>query len=131
MEIFTNNIVLFDEGMVAKGAFDDVVATIDHNIYWNSKNKSYDFNKHTFKEWQNIGFDRNSYLIAPRFKDAENFDFRFRSKKSYQKINFKPFDYSKAGVYGSKDWKKKAELAAYLKINFDKIVKKLEYHESS
>lgn len=119
---FTNNIVLFDEGMVAKGAFDKVVATIDHNIYWNSKNKNYDFNQHTFKEWQKIGFDEHSYLIDPKFKNPLKDDFRFKRKESYKKINFVPFDYSKAGIYGTKNWRKKAELSETIIKNFDEAV---------
>lgn len=108
---FTNNIILFKEGLVAKGAYDNVLAKIDSNIYWNSNGSSYDFNKHTFKEWQKIGFDKHSYLIDPNFKDPNNVDFRFKNKKSYKKINFKPFDYSLSGVYGDFSWIQKAKLS--------------------
>lgn len=119
---FTNNIVLFNEGMVAKGAWDDVMAEIDANIYWNTNGDGYDFNKHSFKDWQKKGFDNQSYLIDPKFKNSLKYDFRFKSKKSYNKINFKPFDVSKAGVYGSKEWKEKAELPQAVLLEFDKAV---------
>ena len=36
------------------------------------------------------------------------------------------FDYSKAGVYGSKKWKQKAELSNEMKAAFDKLVKDYE-----
>ena len=39
-----------------------------------------------------------------------------------KKIGFKPFDYTKAGVYGSKEWRKRAELDKELEDAFDKLV---------
>ena len=119
---FTNNIVIFKEGMVAKGAFDNVVADIDENIYWNLNDDSYDFNHHTFKEWRNKGFDEHSFLLNPNFKNPLKNDFRFKNKKNYKKINFIPFDFSKAGVYGNKEWKLKTELSETITKNFDEAV---------
>ena len=40
----------------------------------------------------------------PGFADGEAFDFRIRNKRVTDKIGFEPFDYSKAGVYGSAEW---------------------------
>lgn len=119
---FTNNIIIFNEGMVAKGAYDDVLADIDYNIYWNVSEKSYDFNNHTFAEWQKKGFDKHSYLINPKFKDPLITDFRFKNNKSYKKINFIPFDYLKSGVYGSKEWIEKAKLSKLITESFSKRV---------
>lgn len=119
---FTNNIVLFKEGMVSKGAFDDVIAEIDHNIYWNISENKYDFNNHTFKEWQKKDFDVHSYLINPKFKDPLNADFRFKNKKGYKKINFNPFNYSESGVYGRKEWVEKAKLSKSIIERFRKTV---------
>jgi hypothetical protein len=39
-----------------------------------------------------------------------------------KKIGFKPFDYTKAGVYGSKEWRRKAELKEEQKAAFSKLV---------
>lgn len=119
---FTNNIILFKEGLIAKGAYDEVLAKIDDNIYWNQNGVNYDFNKHTFKEWQQMGFDKNSYLIDPGFKKPLEGDFRFSNKKKYQIIKFQPFDYSKAGVYGTKEWIKKGILEKSIRSSFDKVV---------
>ncbi|WP_405605820.1 right-handed parallel beta-helix repeat-containing protein [Polaribacter sp. Asnod1-A03] len=121
---FTNNIILFNKGMVAKGAWDKVIADVDYNIYWNESGEAYDFNKHTFKEWQKIGLDKNSFLINPNFKNPLEADFRFKNKKIYKKINFQPFDYSKAGVLGSKEWKVKAKLPNSILKSFDEAVEK-------
>lgn len=119
---FTNNIVLFNEGMVAKGAWDTVIAKIDNNIYWNTTDKTYDFNGHSFKEWQKKDFDKHSLLVNPNFKDPQHSDFTFKSKKNYSKIDFIPFDYSKSGVYGNIEWIEKAKLPPTIIQNFDKAV---------
>ncbi|WP_236778455.1 right-handed parallel beta-helix repeat-containing protein [Pseudalgibacter alginicilyticus] len=119
---FTNNIILFNEGVVLKGAWDEVVADIEHNIYWNTNGNDYDFNGHTFKAWQNRGFDKHSFIINPNFKNSFKTDFRFENQKSISKINFVPFDYSKAGVIGDKEWKKKAKLSNLIIENFEYAV---------
>ncbi len=120
---FTNNIVFFNEGMVLKGAWDQVIAEIDFNIYWNSKGNDYDFNGHSFSDWQKKGFDENSFLINPNFKNPTDADFTFINK-SYRKIKFKPFDYSKSGVYGNEAWTEKAKLSVAITERFDASVKK-------
>lgn len=119
---FKNNIVLFNEGMVLKGAWDHVIADIDDNIYWNTKGDAYDFNGHAFTDWKKKGFDKHSFLIDPNFKNPSEFDFRFRNKKSYRKIDFIPFDFSEAGVLGNDNWKDKAKLSEAILKDFDKAV---------
>jgi hypothetical protein len=121
---FTNNIVLFNEGMVAKGAWDDVIAEIDYNIYWNTNGNEYDFNKHSFRNWRKKGFDKHSFLIDPKFNNGLEADFHFKSKKNYKKINFIPFNYSEAGVVGDKYWKQKAKLSNSIIESFDLAVQK-------
>ncbi len=63
----------------------------------------------TFKEWQKKGHDTDSIIADPMFVDAENFDFRLKPDSPALKIGFKPFDYSKAGVYGDSAWINKAK----------------------
>jgi len=43
-----------------------------------------------------------------------------------KKINFKPVDYTKAGVYGSADWVEKVKLSEQLLNEFDEMVNRLE-----
>ena len=43
-----------------------------------------------------------------------------------KKINFVPFDYSAAGVYGPEEWRKLAGFDAGLEKKFDNIVNQLE-----
>jgi hypothetical protein len=119
---FTNNIIVFNTGVVLKGVWDKADILIDKNLYWNTNDSSYDFVGLSFEEWQNLGHDKNSYIENPDFKDAPGFNFQFKSKKAYQKIGFKPFERSEAGVYGNKDWKKKACLSTSIQEEFDKRV---------
>ncbi|MCB4808916.1 right-handed parallel beta-helix repeat-containing protein [Tamlana sp. 62-3] len=119
---FTNNIVIFNEGMVAKGAWDTVVAEIDKNIYWNTSSTDYNFNEHNFEEWKALGFDKHSLITKPYFKDTEAFNFSFKRKKNYKKIGFKPFNYSEAGIYGDAAWIEKSKLKPEITEAFDKAV---------
>jgi hypothetical protein len=121
---FTNNIIVFDEGAVLNGAWNKINIFMDYNIYWNTRGNTYDFCGHSFKEWQQSGHDVNSFIINPDFNDAPHFDFTFKNNKSIRKINFKPFDYSKAGVYGDKGWIKKATLSDSVVTDFEKAVEK-------
>lgn len=119
---FSNNIVVFDKGVVLNGAWDEIDIQMDENIYWNTNGNSYDFNGKPFVEWQQSGHDVNSFIINPNFQNASNFDFRFKNNDSIKKVNFKPFDYSKAGVYGPAEWVAQAKLPEQVLRNFDAAV---------
>ena len=119
---FTNNIIIFDEGVVLKGAWENIDIYMDSNLYWNTGGDAYIFNGKSFEEWQQSGHDLNSIIADPNFKDAPDFDFTFRSKKNIRKIDFTPFDYSKAGVYGNNEWTNKAILPDNIVDDFDKAV---------
>jgi hypothetical protein len=121
---FDHNIVVFDRGVVLKGKWDKIDIHMDHNLYWNTSGGEYIFNGISFDKWQETGHDVNSFIADPGFVNAQEFDFRFKEKKNIQKINFVPFDYSKAGVYGNKEWKEKARLPEQIRIDFDKVVDK-------
>ncbi len=119
---FTNNIIIFKEGMVAKGAWDKVNAKMDKNLYWNISGKDYNFNNHTFKAWKKMGFDTNSLISNPYFIDAGNYNFNFKRTSNYKKIDFKPFNYAEAGVYGTASWLKKAKLSTSITNAFKQAV---------
>ena len=69
--------------------------------------------------------DKNSIIANPQFVNPVNYDFRFRNTSNARKINFKPFDYTKAGVYGSESWKEKARISVELELTFNEVIKKL------
>ena len=120
---FTNNIIVFDESVVLNGAWNKIDIFMDYNIYWNTGGETYDFNGNSFEEWQQSGHDVESYIMNPNFNDAANFDFKLKNNE-IQKINFKPFDYTKAGVYGNNEWLKKASLPNYIIVDFEKAIEK-------
>ena len=119
---FENNIVIFNQGAVLKGAWNKIDIVMDQNLYWNMDGDNYDFNGSSFSKWKKTGHDLHSYLADPNFKDARSFDFTFNNERNIQRIGFKPFDYSKAGVYGSTEWKNRAKLADSILNNFDKTI---------
>ena len=124
--LFTNNIVYSNEGSLLmyqeNNAWLNVIADIDYNCYWNTRMEYPDFHGLTFDEWKNIGRDAHSVVSDPMFVDPEKYDFRFRDFSSADKINFKPFDYSVAGVYGGADWLAKAELPDGLQEEFERTL---------
>lgn len=119
---FEKNIIVFDEGVVLKGAWDKIKIKMDDNLYWNTAGGGYDFNGKSFEKWKKTGRDTNSLIADPHFKDPENFNFNFTDSLNINKINFKPFDYSKAGVYGNDYWINKALLPQATLEAFDKAV---------
>ncbi len=118
---FKNNIILFDEGVVLKGPWNKIDIEMDQNLYWNLTGNDYNFNNKSFVKWQKSGHDTHSFIANPEFKDPKAFNFTFINEKQVKKIGFKPFDYKKAGVTGSKKWKEKAKLPVYITNEFDRI----------
>ncbi len=119
---FENNIVIFNQGVVLKGAWNKIDIVMDQNLYWNIGGDNYDFNGKSFSKWKRSGHDLHSYIADPYFRDARSYDFTFENEKNIQRIGFKPFDYLKAGVYGSMEWKDKAKLPESILNNFDKVI---------
>lgn len=123
---FTNNIIYFNQGSLLTSNWEKLNLVTDKNAYWDTRTTDIKFKKLSFKEWQATGKDVNSVIANPEFKNEAAFDFRITNKKLLKKINFTPFDYSKAGVYGSTEWKEKAKLNQELEKAFDSIVEKHE-----
>lgn len=128
---FTNNIIYFNSGTLLGtdhgGNWGKVNIITDRNIYWDTRTRNIMFDHLTFKEWQSLGKDRNSFIINPLFTDAENGNFSIKNLTSTRKIGFKPFDFYRAGVYGSEDWKEKAILDKAIIKEFDFLLKTIYY----
>lgn len=117
---FTNNIVLYNKGVLFQGPWTKMKVKLDNNIYWNLDG-DVDFKGKSFKNWKTNGYDHHSFVEDPQFKDPLNGDFNFRNKRIANKIDFKPFDYSTYGVYGSEEWKGKAKLPSRLIDEFNAL----------
>ena len=123
---FTNNIILYNSGELLSSNWDKANIFSDYNCYWDARVREPKFGTKSFKAWQEDGKDVHSIIANPHFKNPNNFDFGFKSAEVLKKIQFIPFDYSKCGVYGSKEWKNEASLPADLLSRFDKLAKQLE-----
>lgn len=121
---FTNNIVWFNSGSLLVSRWSQFNINSDNNSYWDARTKDVRFDKLSFKEWQATGKDRNSVIANPEFANPEDFDFRIKNKALMKRIGFKPFDYSKAGVYGDEKWKKLAEFDPAVARKYDKSITK-------
>lgn len=118
---FKHNIIIYDKGEVLAGnAWKTGKLDIDQNLYW-GPNEGTKFGKRTFKEWKKER-ERHSLQADPQFVNSQQDNFRFKSSKSIRKIGFKQWDYSKAGVYGSDVWKRKALLPQTTVDEFKKAV---------
>ena len=108
---FTNNIVYFKRGVLSHNSgWRSANFIANNNLFWDSR-KNIRFYNMDFEEWKKTTQkDENSVIADPLFADPDNDDFRFKSRQNIEKINFIPFDYSKAGVYGNIEWKRKAKL---------------------
>ncbi len=95
---------------------------MDNNLYWNTSGDEYDFAGISFKEWQKTGHDKNSIIAYPFFSNPEEFDFQIINNRNIRRIGFKPFAYTKAGVYGDESWVEKAKLSDDVLKAFDKEV---------
>jgi|694.fasta_scaffold04630_2 parallel beta-helix repeat protein len=123
---FTNNIVWFNSGSLLTSQWSKVRINSDNNCYWDTRTKDIRFDKLSFTEWQASGKDTKSVVEDPKFVNPLQHDFRIQNKSMLKKIGFKPFDYTKAGVYGDEKWKKLAEFDPALAKAYDEAVEKLE-----
>lgn len=123
---FTNNIIYFDRGTLLSSNWHKFNLLSDYNCYWDTRTKDVRFAGLTFKDWKAEGKDQHSVITDPLFIDPSGFDFRFRKMSVARRIKFTPFDYTQAGVYGSDEWRKLAEMDTDLRKKFDNIVNNLE-----
>lgn len=100
-----HNIILMDSGKLISG--DNINSnywTVGSNCYWCLSLDKPKIGTINLYEWMN-NKDSTSIYQDPMFRDPRNGDFRFKKKDVCKAIGFKPFDYSKAGVYGKRKWR--------------------------
>ncbi len=111
---FDRNIVIFDTNPLGS-EWGNNKYVIDNNLYFNSAGKEFKFAGNPLAAWRAKGHDVNSIIADPLFRNPKKLDFRFKSDVAISKIGFKPFDYTKAGVYGDAAWKTLAKNYSYPK----------------
>ena len=110
---FENNIVYWKTGPLLSGRWKEINIKMDKNCYWNAAGQEIKPAGLSFEQWQELGRDKNSIIADPLFADPEKFDFRLDPDSPAIELGFKPFDYTKAGVYGDRGWIRKAASVRY------------------
>lgn len=100
---FENNIVYWNSGSLFNGNWHDGQVALNHNDYWNAAGPV-SFEGLDLAAWQTRGKDAGSIIADPNFVNPAARDFRLRPDSPAVKMGFKPFDYTKAGVYGDAAW---------------------------
>jgi hypothetical protein len=123
---FTNNIIYYSNGDLLSNNWKKIDIITDNNCYWDTRTKDIRFSEQSFADWQKSGKDVHSVIADPLFVDPAGFDFHFKKLSVAKKIKFVPFDYSRAGVYGSDEWKNLALFDKNLSDKFDETVLMME-----
>jgi len=106
---FTGNIVLWDRGPLWEGGSQGRgQEECDRNLYWQTGGGEIVSYGKKFADWQASGRDTHSVIADPGFVDPAKGDFHFKDPAVAEKIGFKAFDYTQAGVTGDEAWKKHA-----------------------
>ena len=114
---FENNIVYYNTGTLLSGRWNEIKINMDKNCYFNAAGTNVEFIGKSLAKWQKeTGHDKNSTIFDPLFVNPEQYDFRLKPTSPALLLGFKPFDYSKAGVYGDPAWIKLAKDAPMPKL---------------
>ena len=76
----------------------------ERNLYFDPTGRPIKLRGKSFAEWQAAGYDKGSIVADPRFRDVQRHDFRLAPDSPALALGFKPFDWTKAGVYGDPSW---------------------------
>jgi len=115
---FENNIVYWTEGPLLSGRWKEINIVMDKNCYWNTSGEDIKPAGMTLEQWRQLGRDKNSIIADPLFADPERHNFRLNPNSPAIKLGFKPFDYTKAGVYGDNGWIRKAAGFRFPELEF-------------
>jgi hypothetical protein len=110
---FENNVVYYHAGKLLDGQWKDAQVAMRNNVYWNAAGGPVTFNGLELADWQKSGKDAGSVVADPKFVDPARNDYRLATDSPAIAIGFKPFDFTKAGVYGDPAWVKLARDATY------------------
>jgi hypothetical protein len=103
------NIVIWKGGPLLTGDWSGRNFRLDNNLYFETTGQAVAFAGATLDEWRKrTGQDGHSRVADPGFVDAEGRDFHLRPGGPSDQVGFRPFDFTRAGVYGDPAWIKEA-----------------------
>jgi hypothetical protein len=109
---FEQNIVYWTEGTLFSGAWGDKNVVVRNNIFWNASGAP-DAAAKVADQLKKQNKAEGNEVADPKFVDAARYDFRLKDDSPALKLGFKPFDYTKAGVYGDAAWLRLASGVEY------------------
>ena len=115
---FAHNLVYWNGGSLFHGSWGDANVRLESNLYFDASGPPVTFERRSLAEWQATGKDAGSIVADPKFIDPEHGDFRLQPGSPAAKVGFKPFDYSRAGVYGDAPWIALAKAVTYPAVRF-------------
>ena len=115
---FQNNIVYWSKGRLFNGSWKDANVQLKGNVYFDASSSPVKFEDLDFAAWQKLGKDAGSVIADPKFVDAPHGDFHLQPDSPALKLGFKPFDFTKAGVYGTERWIREASSVRYPPVRF-------------
>jgi hypothetical protein len=110
---FEQNIVYWKTGELLSGRWTEAQLEMNRNLYWNAAGKDFNFDGLSLAKWRELGYGEDSIIEDPQFVDPDNYKFRLQPGSPADKIEFEPFDYTKAGVYGNPAWVQLANNVEY------------------
>jgi len=93
---FSNNIVLFDKGVLLGSTWKNDRFVLDGNIYWDlrpgAKVDEMKFASRTLEQWRDRGHDKHSLIADPLFVSVQQDDYRLKANSPALKVGFRPID---------------------------------------
>jgi parallel beta-helix repeat protein len=98
---FSNNIVLFDQGVLLGSSWKNDKFILDRNVYWDTrladKPDELKFAGGTLEQWRARGHDQNSIIADPLFVSLQEDDYRLKPSSPALQNGFQSIDVSRAG----------------------------------